>query len=299
MFRRIKKSLAGVLAAAVFGAMMFPTAAFAQASVSVTIPVTVRVSGSGAPSGTEFKLVIEGVDDAPMPEETTVVVVGSGDASFGPIWYTSPNDYQYRIYQESTSVANYTCDSTVYTVTVEIINDGDDGLTATVVAGKDGTTEKADEIVFTNTYSDPGSSSGGGDDSGDDDGTTTVTASGTTVSTGGSGSSGNGSSSGSVGSGGSSSGSGSSSGGSSSGSGSSTTSSDPGSGNSSGGGDGTPSSDTGETVEITDPDVELAFLPKTGDRSLTYGILLAVLLVSGVLAGGLYWKRNKMENTKN
>ncbi|HIT41807.1 MAG TPA: LPXTG cell wall anchor domain-containing protein, partial [Candidatus Caccovicinus merdipullorum] len=48
--------------------------------------------------------------------------------------------------------------------------------------------------------------------------------------------------------------------------------------------------------QIVDTLVPLAVLPKTGDGSLSYGVLLAVLIVSGGLAGGLYWKRKKNEN---
>ena len=63
-------------------------------------------------------------------------------------------------------------------------------------------------------------------------------------------------------------------------------------------GDGDVPLSPGDVIDqIVDTIVPLAVLPKTGDGSISYAALLAILLVSGGLAGGMYWKRKKTENT--
>ena len=260
MIRKIGKRLAAVLASAVLGAMMMPSAAFAQDPVSLSIPVEVKVSGSSIPAGTEYKLVIEGLDNAPMPESTVITIKDAGTAFFGPILYTVPDDYQYRIYQDSEKKENFTYDSGVYTVTVQVVNGEDGKLAANIVAGKEGVSEKAEGMIFNNAYTAPGgtggntgggggSSSGGG--GGGDGGRTDLTTPDVTTIT------------------------------------------DEGTPTAQIGEDEVPLSDGGIIDQILDNLVPLAVLPKTGDSSLTYGALLAVLLISGSLAGGMYWKRRK------
>ena len=261
MIRRIGKRLAAVLASAVLGAMMMPSAAFAQDPVSVSIPVEIKVSGSSIPADTEYKLVIEGLDNAPMPESTVITIKDAGTASFGPILYTVPDDYQYRIYQDSEKKDNFTYDSGIYTVTVQVVNGEDGKLAANIVAGKEGVSEKAEGMIFNNAYTAPGgtggntgggggSSSGGGGGGRTDlttDDTITITDSGTPTAQ---------------------------------------------------IGDGDVPLSPGDVIDqIVDTIVPLAVLPKTGDGSISYAALLAILLVSGGLAGGMYWKRKKTENT--
>lgn len=261
MYRRLKKILVSALILAVLAATMISVTAFAgERSVSVNIPVNVSVSGSSIPDGTEYKLVIETTENAPLPENSTIIVKDGGDASFGPIVYTQPDDYHYTIYQSSEAKDNFTYDDTVYNVTVQIVNNDEGGLSANVVAGIQGFAEKTAAIQFANTYTAPntggntggggGSSSGGGGGGRTDlttDDTITITDSGTPTAQ---------------------------------------------------IGDGDVPLSPGDVIDqIVDTIVPLAVLPKTGDGSISYAALLAVLLVSGGLAGGMYWKRKKTENT--
>ena len=255
MIRRIGKRLAAVLASAVLGAMMMPSAAFAQDPVSVSIPVEIKVSGNSIPAGTEYKLVIEGLDNAPMPESTALAVKNGESASFGPIQYTVPADYRYRIRQTTEADNDYTYDNAVFTVTVQVVNSENGGLSANIVAGKEGTADKMETIQFSNTYA----PTGGGGDTGDGGGG------------------------------------GSSSGGGGGGRTDLTTITDQGTPTAQIGEDEVPLSDGGIIDQILDTLVPLAVLPKTGDASLTYGLLLAVLVISGSLAGGIWWKRKKSE----
>ncbi len=264
MFKRIRNLLVSVLVPAMLGAMTFSASVPAFAAeiepLSVMIPVEVTVSGSNIPADKEYKLVIEGLDNAPMPESSAISVKNGGSASFGPIQYTVPEDYHYRIYQNMESEDYFTYDKSVFTVTVQVVNDPDGGLSANIVAGKEGTAVKTDSIQFANSYAFTGGGGnengggGGGSNGGGGGGRTDLTTDDTVTIT------------------------------------------DP----------GTPTAQIGEGEvplspgdvidQIVDTLVPLAVLPKTGDGSLSYGVLLAVLIVSGGLAGGLYWKRKKNEN---
>lgn len=127
-----------------------------EKSCTVSIPAETLVSGKTAPDGTEFELVLEPLGaDCPMPSKAEIVGKGSGKVSFGPIVYTVPEDYQYRIYQKEGNAENFIYDKTVYTVTVRIVNTDDGGLEAQIWAVKDGAEDKTGRILFTNLYQPP------------------------------------------------------------------------------------------------------------------------------------------------
>lgn len=119
----------------------------------VMIPVSVEMTGDNISKKTEFKIVLEKTDpNVPLPEEMTGIVKGTGNFSFGPITYTVPGDYHYRIYQKKGSEKNVTYDSSVYEVTVRVVNDEDENLKSELWALKDDSKEKSDAIKFVNTY---------------------------------------------------------------------------------------------------------------------------------------------------
>lgn len=167
MYQKIKKLLFHTLIPAVLAVLMIPTMAFAEAvSCTAAIPVEVTVTGSRLPSDVQYKLVLEAVTPgAPMPDVTELIIKDGGKASFGPMTYTLPEDYQYRIYQNSEVKNYFTYDATIYTVMVRVVNTDDGKLTAEIWAVNDGSAEqKVDGIVFANSYkkSSGGGSSGGG-----------------------------------------------------------------------------------------------------------------------------------------
>lgn len=171
MYQTIKNLLFHTLVPAVLAVLIFPTLAFAQTqSQSVSIPVEIQVTGRGIPAGVPYKLVIEGVTPgAPMPEETIVTIMDGGKASFGPIEYTIPGDYQYRIYQNSDAKKFFTYDQKSYAVTVRIVNDQNGNLSSEIWAVDSSSSEgKADKIIFVNHYARSGG--GGGDGGGGSDG---------------------------------------------------------------------------------------------------------------------------------
>lgn len=174
MYQKIRKLLFRTLVPAVLAAMMIPMTAFGQGkSCTVTIPAEIQVTGSSVPTDVEYKLVMERVtENAPLPEVTEVTRTGAGQVSFGPITYTSPDDYHYRIFQKSETQDRFTYDTTVYLLTVRVTNSAaaEGGLAYQVwLANEADETVKADDLLFTNSYSrpySPGGSSGGDDGGG-------------------------------------------------------------------------------------------------------------------------------------
>ncbi len=126
----------------------------AEYSCDVSIPVTVNVSGSDITTGVKYEVNLEAVtESAPMPETTTLTTTDAGTVEFGTMTYTTPGDYVYTITQTKGSQDRCTYDTTVYTVTVRVINSEEGGLVPEIWAVKNGGTEKTSSIVFTNTYS--------------------------------------------------------------------------------------------------------------------------------------------------
>lgn len=159
--RKIHKVL---LLQLLIAAMLLPMQVFAaetkaEYKCSVTIPAEVQVTGSSIPSGNEYTVVIERAEEDsadPMPDETEQVIKDGGTVQFGPITYTKPDDYHYKIYQKAGSTPNFTYDDTVYTVTVRVLNDDETGgLKWEMWAVCDDSENKTGTIRFVNHYSKP------------------------------------------------------------------------------------------------------------------------------------------------
>lgn len=133
--------------------MLFPmSAAAAEYSCSANIPVRVQVV---AEVDTEFTVQLTAEDNAPMPEQDTITFHGSGEGTFGPIVYNAPGDYRYTIRQMPGNAEYVTYDDTVYTITVRVTNAADGGLGTEIWGVRDGESEKIDEVVFYNRYTEP------------------------------------------------------------------------------------------------------------------------------------------------
>lgn len=165
------------LVPAVLAAFMIPTTAFAAEECRVSIPpVTVEVTGSGAPRDQAYELVLEkdpdqAAADVPMPEKTVVTVLEGEEAVFGEILYQVPGDYKYIISQTADdSVKNITYDSDgAYGFTVRITNGSNGGLVSQVWAYREKDKDldlesKVTDIRFTNQYIGGGNSEDPGKD---------------------------------------------------------------------------------------------------------------------------------------
>ena len=66
----------------------FPVSAFAADAVNVAIPVSVELSGETPSPEETYTVVLQAVDDAPMPAENTLEITGEGTAAFPAITYS-------------------------------------------------------------------------------------------------------------------------------------------------------------------------------------------------------------------
>lgn len=157
MKKNIRKIIPMLLLPMLFSVLLFPRQAHAEeASCSASIPVEIETAGDRIPEGEEYTVVLEAVTSgAPMPEQAVLTIKAGEKASFGPMTYTVPGDYQYRIYQEDKKAEHFTYDKAVYAMTVRVVNDPQGGLKAEVWAVKDAGKDKADQIYFKNDYKAP------------------------------------------------------------------------------------------------------------------------------------------------
>lgn len=153
-----KRGLALAALLAVVWLLPLPFAADAaeyRCEISIPANVTVTSEETAIPED-ETAFVLEVVTaDAPMPQDVEITVAGGESGSFGPIAYTEPGDYEYKVYQKSGSEKYFTYDASVYQVTVRVTNTDDGGLTAIIWAVKDGSGQKVDKIEFLNAYKPP------------------------------------------------------------------------------------------------------------------------------------------------
>lgn len=154
---KMKRLRGFVCVSLILALLALPGMAFAEErGCTVTIPTYVEVTGTSSLTDAEFEVVLVGLDtEEPMPEKSSGTVKGSGQVDLGPMTYTVPGDYHYRISQKVGNAEGYTYDTAVYTVTVRVVNGKDDGLNAEVWAVKDGGSDKVEEILFSNAYKAP------------------------------------------------------------------------------------------------------------------------------------------------
>lgn len=146
--------------------------ALAAESAKLSMPVTVKISGTKPKTDEDYEIVLKAEDKAsPMPEGTvngkyTLTVTGAATAKLPAMAFDQVGTYTYTIRQKAGSKKNATYDDTVYTMKVVVTNNEDyTGFVLTVVLDTDKTTEKAEEVVFTNKYKAESTSVKTGDDS--------------------------------------------------------------------------------------------------------------------------------------
>lgn len=152
MNTKIKK-IPAVLLLVVLCLTVFPISVFAAGDAEVKIPVSVELSGEKPSPEETYTYVLGAVDDAPMPQKSTVTITGSGKTAFDAITYQTPGIYCYTVTQQAGKNAHGHYDETVYYVKVTVTNAEKGGLQAVVAAHTDPqmVSEKSD-ITFKNTY---------------------------------------------------------------------------------------------------------------------------------------------------
>ncbi len=151
MRREVQKIVWLLLLPVIYAVLLLPGQVEADEILNIIIPVKIGKT-SGAPAGTQYQVVLEAVTtNAPMPAQNVVTIKDGDTAEFGPLTYTVPGDYQYRIYEQDSKQNYFTYDAAIYDVTVRIVNDGQGGLVSEIGAKKEGDTGKS-SIEFNNKY---------------------------------------------------------------------------------------------------------------------------------------------------
>lgn len=126
-----------VLLLAVLCLTVFPISAVAAGVAEVKIPVSVELSGEKPSPDETYTIILQGEDEAPMPEENTITVTGAGKAEFPAVEYSVPGVYTYSVSQQPGKLENGHYDNTVYYVKVTVTNGESGDLEAVVAAHTD------------------------------------------------------------------------------------------------------------------------------------------------------------------
>ena len=126
--------------------------------VLVDPPVKKIVEGNPTNAST-FQFEMKAINPTdPMPNGSVngvklATVIGSGEVEFGTFEITQAGTYQYVIREIDDGIANYTYDTTLYTITFDVRDVAGQLVADTHVEKADGTV--ANEAVFTNIYKTP------------------------------------------------------------------------------------------------------------------------------------------------
>lgn len=159
--RTVQKLEKGLRAVILLCCMLLPgfsgNVRAAEYACEVKLPVKIEVTGENIPGGKDYRVTLEALTpEAPMPATTVLERTGAGSLTFGPIRYTKPGDYVYRIRQATDGAERFTYDTAVYRVTVRVTNAENGGLQAQIWGEREGSKGKTADITFRNQYHAPG-----------------------------------------------------------------------------------------------------------------------------------------------
>lgn len=150
--------------------MVIPALALEPAKLS--LPVTVKVTGTKPKTDEAYEIVLQADDKAfPMPEGSvngkyTMTITGAGTAKLPAIAFDHVGTFTYTIRQKAGTNKNGTYDDTVYSLSVTATNTADyASFELTVVLETKDSQEKLDDVVFTNKYKAESTSVKTGDES--------------------------------------------------------------------------------------------------------------------------------------
>ena len=119
--------------------LVLPLQVFAMQETTVEIPFSIQNA-----KGT---VIIEAIDDAPLPEVTKFQDVESGVFE---MTCSEPDTYRYLVYQIAGDEDNVSYDETVYDVIVSVLVNEAGALYSVVTVCIHGTTDKPDDLSFAN-----------------------------------------------------------------------------------------------------------------------------------------------------
>lgn len=155
--RKLNKALLSVLLILTLFTLL-PAEALAE-GFSLQMPARIELTGARPAVAPRFRLELKPLSPgAPMPEGCTDSCIlefsGPGSKTFPPINYESSGKHLYSITQLPTEEKYYTLDKAQYRMEVILQYDGG-SLFPTVILTRDGSDEKANELLFTNSYDPP------------------------------------------------------------------------------------------------------------------------------------------------
>lgn len=161
-----------VLAMLVLTCVSMVLPAFAQEAAKLSLPVTVKVSGTKPKPDEDYEIVLQANDKAfPMPKGSTngiytMTITGADTDKFPAISFNHVGKFTYTIHQKAGTNKNGTYDDTVYNLTVTATNTSDyESFELTVVLETKDSEEKLEDVVFTNKYKAESTSVKTGDES--------------------------------------------------------------------------------------------------------------------------------------
>lgn len=154
---RFRKIAAALLTLALGFCLCQPAAFAATAADQHTqlqeLPVSIQSTGETPLPKETLTVELAAVDNAPLPEVTTLEITDGETGSFGPINYTKPGYYVYTVRQRAGVNTRGTYDETVYYLRVSVVWDNDKLVARMAVHTQaDLMDEKVSSITFNNSY---------------------------------------------------------------------------------------------------------------------------------------------------
>ncbi|SHK70433.1 Spy0128 family protein [Hespellia stercorisuis] len=125
--------------------------------VTETPGVTKILAGQTPVEDSDFTFLLEGQGTAAMPAESAegkkeIQITGAGTANFGEISFTEAGTYVYKITEADGGSTGYSYSDEVYTMTVQVIDNGTSYDKVTTITNKDNEVVTSGVMSFTNTY---------------------------------------------------------------------------------------------------------------------------------------------------
>jgi pilin isopeptide linkage protein/LPXTG-motif cell wall-anchored protein len=130
---------------------------YTRSSVTIDPPVKKVISGDAPSTDSIFTFYLKANDISfPMPSGSvngikSLLITGDGVGDFGEITYTQAGVYTYTVYERDSNAAGYTYDTTVYTMTVTVIEENGRLSIASRIIDDKGAL--ASDLIFTNRFS--------------------------------------------------------------------------------------------------------------------------------------------------
>ena len=85
-----------------------------EGAVSVTVPMSLALDAKAAAKTKTYTFVMAPEGTAPAVANGTVTLTAAGEGSFGPVVFTEPGDFTYKIRQTTTAEDGFILDPAVY-----------------------------------------------------------------------------------------------------------------------------------------------------------------------------------------